>query len=150
MFYNMAQIKPLSKPPPLSFLDRICIKTETWTFSHAWNFYLNVHNKTIDLEPRNYTRNSAYFYWLATGNGARDPCFQPTPRARSTGRRALAQGLTPSNYSCYFYCYYCCLIYWHGTWSLAIPLDSFARNTNCCVSPAGWKAPQHGTRGKSI
>ena len=48
------------------------------------------------------TRIRRNFHLLATGNVARDPWFQPTPRARSTGRRALAQGLTPSNYMYYY------------------------------------------------
>ena len=106
MFYNRVQIKPLSKPPPLSFLDRICIKTETWTFSHAWNFYIQIHKETIDLDRRNYTAHAAHYDMVAAGNVPPNPWFQPNSRARSTGRRALAQGLTPSNYYYYYYYYY--------------------------------------------
>ena len=48
----------------------------------------NSITKTLIWTGATTRRTRQTFHLVAAGNGARDPWFQPTPHARSRGRRA--------------------------------------------------------------
>ena len=87
-YYNRAQIKTFPKPRPSRLCNRTLQKLEVALFRKHEISTMNSIAKTL-IHPLVTTRATRRtFHILAAGNGVRHPWFQPTPRARSRGRRA--------------------------------------------------------------
>ena len=87
-YYNRAQIKTFPKPRPSRLCNRTLQKLEVALFrKHEISTKIFIA-KLLIWTLATTSRKQRNFHISASGNGARDPWFQPTPRARSRGRRA--------------------------------------------------------------